>query len=439
MRKSIVITAILLPLIGVIFFTYKYGITRPILDQWDIVPLLEKMHNHALGVTDLWNQHNEHRIIFPKIIMLILAHLSNWNIFLELCVNILLAIFIFIFTLSILRSTSEAIPPWLKIFTSMMIFSMAQYQNWTWGWQIQMFMSMLGSVIAIWAANKWQGQTKGLTVVIAASILSSYSFNSGLLTWPSVLVVFLLQKKWKLKHIIILFSACTATVLLYYYKYTKPVYHPSVLYFISHPLIYIKYVLTFLGNSLSGPYCPPYVTGTIFVVFISIIIFNLYRSDKQKLCDLAPWIALILYACMAACMTGVGRAGFGWGQAMESRYVTISLYLPLSAGVLFWHLMNLIVKNSNVKRRLYAVIIVMFIISYTNNYYSSVKTLKMGSTFFNILASMCITNPETTDDYFIKKLYLYSPPSVLRSRIKTLSELGIKFKDFKYTPENQQN
>ena len=429
MKKTIVNTVILLPLFFVFFFVYKFGITIPYLDQWELVPLLEKMHNNTLTLTDLWIQHNEHRIIFPQILMLLLARLSNWNIFLELCTNIVLATFTLLFLLSILRSTSEIVSPWLKIFISLMIFSMVQYENWSWGWQIQFFMSILGSIIAIWAANKWQGKSSGLTIVTLAAVLSSYSFNTGLLTWPAVFVVLLLQKKWKRKHIIILTLACIATVLLYYYKYTKPSYHPPILFFLDHPLIYARYVLTYLGCSLCWTYFPPFIMALIILALTLLAIFDIWRFDKQKLCNLAPWLALALYACLAACATGLGRAGFGWQQAACSRYTTISILLPLSTGVLLCHSikLNLAMDKKNLlKNRFFAVAIIsIFLISYVSSYHNGIKLLRGRSMSINASA-FCLAHPQIADEYFLKRLY--PNPDIIRPRIKTLSDLGIKFK-----------
>jgi NADH:ubiquinone oxidoreductase subunit 6 (subunit J) len=428
-KKTVVNTVILLPLIFTFFFVYKFGITIPFWDEWELVPLLEKMHNNTLTLADLWNQHNEHRLIFPQILMLLLARLSNWNIFLELCTNMVLATFTLLFLLSILRSTSEIISPWLKIFISLMIFSMVQYENWSWGWQIQFFMSILGSVIAIWAANKWQGKSSGLVIVILAAVLSSYSFNTGLLTWPAVLVVLLLQKKWKRKHIITLTLACIATVLLYYYKYTKPSYHPPILFFLDHPLIYTRYVLTYLGRSLCWTYFPPFTVALIILAMTLLAIFNIWRFDKQKLCNLAPWLALTLYACLAACVTGLGRAGFGWQQAASSRYTTISVLLPLSSGVLLYHSMKLnltIDKKKLFKNQLFAVTIIsIFLISYVSSYNNGIKLMKEKSIRVNASA-FCLTHPQIADEYSLKRLY--PNPDIIRPRIKTLSDLGIKFR-----------
>jgi hypothetical protein len=59
------------------------------------VPLLDKMYRGELAFPDLWAQHNEHRLLFPKIIMLVLARSTGWDIRYELALNLLLAIGIF--------------------------------------------------------------------------------------------------------------------------------------------------------------------------------------------------------------------------------------------------------------------------------------------------------------------------------------------------------
>src|SRR5208282_4675420 len=74
----------LLPLAFLIWMVSRYAVSVPFGDQWELVPLLEKTYHETLTFHDLWAQHNEHRILFPKIIMLGLAHLTGWNIYYEL-------------------------------------------------------------------------------------------------------------------------------------------------------------------------------------------------------------------------------------------------------------------------------------------------------------------------------------------------------------------
>lgn len=431
-KKIIINTAIIPPIIFTSFFVYKFGITIPFWDQWEFVPLLEKIHNNTFTLADLWSQHNEHRILFPKIIMLLLARWSNWNIFLELCTNIVLAFFTLLFLLFILHDTLKTVPAWLKIFASLLVFSMAQYENWMWGWQIQMFLSVLGSVMAIWAANKWQGKSPGLTIAILSAILSSYSFSTGLAIWPALLVLFLMQKKWKMRHIIILVISCIGTILFYYHKYTPSTTNAPLSLYFHHPLIYIRYVLTYLGSSLSLSPSTSFVTALIFLILLLLAIFNIGRLDKSKLCDFASWPALIIYVLLAACVTGLGRAGIGWQQAASSRYTTISSLLPLSVGVLLYYSAKLhseIKPKKLFKNAIFTTVIVSaFLISYIGCYRSGVQILKNRSKYINASA-FCLNNPQIADDYYLVRLY--PDPDVVRSRIKILSELNIKFKTSK--------
>jgi hypothetical protein len=427
-KKALIAIAIILPAVFTFYYVYRFGLTIPYYDQWAVVPLLEKMHNHTLTLADLWRQHNEHRLIFPKILMLFLARLSNWNIFLELCANMVIATFTFLLLLSILRSTSEITSFWLKMFISLMIFSMVQWENWSWGWQMQILLSVLGSVIAIWAANKWQGRAIGLTTVISGAVLSSYSFNTGLVTWPAVLVLMLLQKKWRRKHIMILLLACIVTILLYYYNYAKCPSHFFLFFFLEHPLLYARYVLTYLGASLSWTYSFAPITALVILALISMAIVNIWRFDKQKLRDLAPWLALALYACLAACITGVGRTANGWQQAFVSRYTTFSLFLPLSAAVLLWHSikLNFTMNKKKLLKNLFFIVAIasMFIILYISSCLAGLKDMKIQSRRING-AAFCLTYPEAANDQFLKRLY--PDPNVIRPRIKTLSDMGIKF------------
>jgi hypothetical protein len=429
-EKSFVGLAIILPAAFTFYFIYKYGLRVPFWDQWETVLLLEKIHNNTFTLADLWMQHNEHRILFPKILMLLLARWSNWNIFLELCANIVLAAFILLFLLLILRDTLKTVPGWLKIFTSLMVFSMAQYENWSWGWQIQMFLSLLGSVMAIWAVNKWQGKALGLITAISTAVLSSYSFNTGLITWPVLFAVMLLQKKWKLKHIIILILAGIITVLLYYHNYTKCRSNLFIFLFLKHPLFYIRYVLTYLGTSLSFDYSYSFITALIILALILWSIFNIWRLDPQKLQDLAVWPALALYVCMAACITGIGRLDSGWQQAASSRYTSISFLLPLSAAVLLYYAVKLRSETKTEKTSknmlFIGTITAVFLISYIGCYHSGIKTMKRRSKYINASA-YCLNHPQIADDYSLARLY--PDPDVVRSRIKILSELNIKFKN----------
>jgi len=77
-----------IPLIVLVVSIAAFAVDVPIADQWALVPLLEKSYAGRLSLRDLWAQHNEHRLLFPRLLMLGLAHLTGWNTAYELGANV---------------------------------------------------------------------------------------------------------------------------------------------------------------------------------------------------------------------------------------------------------------------------------------------------------------------------------------------------------------
>ena len=148
-KKSYICIAFISALL-VLYFIWNYAQKVPFWDQWEFVPVLEKLHYHTLKFADLWQQHNEHRILFPKILMLILAYFSGWNFFVEFCAILVISAINLFLLYSILDKTIDSRKSIvLKIIMPLLIFSMIQYENWSCSWQIQIYMSVFGAIIAM--------------------------------------------------------------------------------------------------------------------------------------------------------------------------------------------------------------------------------------------------------------------------------------------------
>jgi hypothetical protein len=57
------------------------AVNLPLVDQWqpDIAGLFLKSHDHTLGLHDFLAQHNEHRILIPRLIFFLLGLATHWN------------------------------------------------------------------------------------------------------------------------------------------------------------------------------------------------------------------------------------------------------------------------------------------------------------------------------------------------------------------------
>jgi hypothetical protein len=335
-KRALVVGAVLVPPLFILYAIFAYGVPVPYWDQWELVPLLQKLNNHSLGFADLWAQHNEHRIVLPRAVMLFLARLTGWNIYYEFVTSFLIALATFILLWSMLRKTFEGRPPvWLLVAFSLVAFSPIQYDNWLWGWQIQFFMTNLGAVAAVWSLQKWPDRFKGLAFAIIAVVFSSFSLGSGLFLWMAIMPVIFLARPRNWSHIILWCIAAAATLGLYLNGYLKPPAHPSPFSFMQHPREFIKYVFIYIGSPLG--FIKPdaaLIMGILIIIVATAILIAFSRYGTGGMASLLPWIALGLQAILCAIGTGVGRAGFGARQALSSRYSTFASLLLLAVLVI---------------------------------------------------------------------------------------------------------
>ncbi len=429
-RKVLFLVLVLIPPFSIVYFIHHYGLTVPYWDQWELVPLLYKMHSGELSFSDIWAQHNEHRIFFPKLIMLTLAYMTDWNIMYELYTNLVIAALTLFFLFILLRQTFSnhncAAAKGLFIISSFLIFSPIQWENWCWGWQLQIFLTVLGAVAAVWSVSRWPGQLKGVLGGIGAAVLATYSFNNGLLTWIVIGILLLRQGDRKWKHIVLWTAAFAVTIAFYYYGYTKPGHHPSLLFFLNHPYDFIRYVLAYLGAPLGfGKKDISISIGLLLIIVLCIAAIRMWRSNKEEY-GLLPWLAIASYAILSAAVTGIGRIGFGVGQALSSRYTTISTLFIISVLVIavFWA--NNYTRSYKQLPTKWVVIITslstLLVLSYILSFSEGKKAFAHRKAHLE-KAAACLENVDLATDECLK--VLNPDAAIVRERAKMLSKMGL--------------
>jgi len=339
-KKSILILLSVLPLVVLVSRIHKYKVDVPYWDQWNFIPILEKAHEKTLTFKDLWEPHNEHRIVFPRIIMLILADISDWNISYELYFNVVLAFGVFLLLVYQIKTTLVSFKIsfsfWIIPVISIIVFSLNQWENWLWGWNIQVFLnvfSIVGATVVL--ANPNLSWWKFILAVLL-TIIGTYSYASGILFWPIGIIILSLSPLSKAKKKLMVISwGIMGIICIYAYSlgYQTPPHHPPLAFFMENPLKFIKYVLTYLGTTpLTSDVHPQLafltgLTGLIVFVITSAMLLGYY---KKKATVLLPYLSLSAYALASAVLTGIGRAGFGEVQAVSSRYIAFGSLLWIS-------------------------------------------------------------------------------------------------------------
>jgi hypothetical protein len=328
----------LAPLVFLIWTVFHYAVAVPFWDEWELVPLLDKTYHGGPAFHDLWAQHNEHRLLFPQIIMLALARLTHWDVRYELALNLLLALGIFAVFVHQVKLTARKLGlgglRWAVPVIALIVFSLAQYQNWLWGWQMQMFLNVLAVLGGLVLLANETFHWRRFACAALLGIVATYSFANGLLFWPvgwCLLFVATAGTKARKAALAGWTLISILTLASYLYHYQKPEEHPPLNLVFKMPLEYAAFVLKYTGNL-----CAQYVGGSdasdgafeLIFGLAALVAFGwavtmLLRRRMADVRTLLPYFGMSLYSLGSALMTGIGRAGLGSNQALYSRYGTM--------------------------------------------------------------------------------------------------------------------
>lgn len=338
---TVFLTVLPIIFIGVLILIKSVNV--PVLDQWELVPVIEHTQTGHLTLGDFWKQHNEHRIFFPQIVMLASALVTHWNTQVECFIGLAIAVASFVLLVKIIKQTTALsrlngkLLALLVFMASLIWFSPVQMENWLWGWQIQWFMNVFGVVLTAYCLSKINRSTlslKYLALILSGGILAQYSLGNGTLIWPIVIAV-LIYKKIDRQKIMLVAGTGIATTALYYWQYVNSSQFSKTLA-IHEPISYVNYVLTYFGRPLTFFHRLAAFLGLISLIIFLGLNFYLFTKQRKLFNTLIPWGVLGFYAIGSGVITGLARLDLGVSEAYSSRYATISSLLLLSCLVMLF-------------------------------------------------------------------------------------------------------
>ena len=351
MKKIILFTLYLIPVVLLIGFVANFSVNVPIDDEWRLASLFEKIATGNVTFNDFWALHSNHRIVFPKIIIAVLAFVSRWNINYPLCLSIALAVITFVVTykLSSMQFKNVGDDLWhlANILTCILLCSLVQHENWLWGFQLAWFLVNLCFVAAVYCLSRdtvlpspLSGRDTAvpcfydIQISIAAlfCFIASFSLAQGLLSWlaaiPAVMALEgnAAQKRKRLIVWMLLFVATCAVYSIDYHPSRKT----SIISLFNKPLVVIDYFLSLLGSPIvRSPGISALVGLAIFSTFLFLAFHFGRKMNEQR--EAIPWLSIGLFSVLSALFITVGRAQFGAIQAIESsRYTTNSILLLMA-------------------------------------------------------------------------------------------------------------
>lgn len=321
-----------------------YSVDVPWTDQFDYVPLLKD-----LSWRNLFSQHNEHRLIVPKLFFVFLAGVSRWNVRVETFFNWLFLQCSALLLYGILRKNVNRENTRIVFFLVCFFLTPQYYDDLLWGFQncvqINLFAILGGFFICGLMKDSWPK----IPCAMISCIIATFSGAAGLLTWP--LLFFLLFERGGrgnpagrqagagvgLRMLCWIFGAA-AVMTVYFRDYDFRMVHTPT-YPWAHPPEFLLYFFTFLGASWSAdgggifagfPYAHAFLGAGLTAMFIYGCAAGLFNL-RQNVLKFYPAVFVFLLAAV----TSFGRADFILKQAAEPRYRIYSVLLPIMmAGML---------------------------------------------------------------------------------------------------------
>jgi hypothetical protein len=310
----------------------------PVEDQWD-----ELVSGQHLTWSWLFSQHNEHRILFPRIVFIIDRVLfAESNIF-DFCVNVLLqsAMAVLMFSLAV-RSGIENRwgRVWIGGFCVSLLFWSIQSENFIWGFQVQFFGVVLaaGCSFAIVAAG--MRERRALILAVILDVIAVFTLSSGIIV-PFLNVAIAIWIGRSRTMIATLMLVALALLTAYLVGYQTPSVHTNPLTTFAHLGSVIAYSLVELGLPFGrtvGWYFSARKTlisglaGSVGVLLFCVFVWLAFRDRRRAAPHRVALLAVTGFVVAMTLLTAMGRVGFGLDQALASRYGTpvVAFWLSLA-------------------------------------------------------------------------------------------------------------
>lgn len=385
-------------------------------DQLDLVPMVQAWQRGTLEGSGFFGMRAGHFHLLAYAMLLATTLLSHGHPWLDCVASwlwlIVYAALVFALMLRTLRWQDRAVP----LLACAMIF-LALYPghltNLQWGWQVAVFMSLAGSVVAIDFAARRELSVLNLALALLASAFAYFSFATALALVPTALVLVWLRRDSSSRQRIVASVGCVAAglgalVLMHYYGAGDLPAHPS-------PFPIALYALNFIGAGVCR--FAPALAPIVAFAAIASAVWIFVRGDRRSN---LPWFGFVLFGVFSASIVAAARAGeYDLDQAFVTRYVSISslFWLGWIALIATTPLARPIVQN--VRLGSTALIVVFAVINASQ---ITRKASQVAAETRLTAATLRATYPNV-DRQLLRSLY-FDRPELALQRLADLKALG---------------
>jgi hypothetical protein len=336
--------------IFIISISIIYKCYVPILfwDEWDDIRHYINFYKGDFHFQELFDQHNEHRLFFPRLIFFADFYFFKATGFPILVLTLIMQILHAIILSLLYRATNPsknrifyALP-----FAMILMLSLGQEDNFISAFQIEFVGVGLASTLAFISFIKalermkndrsfWQYE---LCAYIAC-VIATFSIANGILS-AFIIMIIGISLRSSLSIIFRSFIVFLSLFIGYFWNFHLTPGQGHFLDSLNDPILYFQYFLNYLGNifsmflDVSGTWFQT-LLGSIGFIATLVGFWRLASGNERNL----PRVALLsiaLFATGTAMLTSLGRVSLGLAQANDSRYLT-PIFIFWIAHIFYWY------------------------------------------------------------------------------------------------------
>lgn len=350
-------------LLTIVFALHMAVITYSMLPFWDEWREFEFAANggNVLSPAWLWQQHNEHRLVIPKLFLA-----SDLLLFRGRQVFLLASIFaIQLMHLALLSWSMRVLGGWRGALwrtgtglAAFCLFCPSQYANLIWPFQVCFVLVHFLATLSLVALLLYWTQSQidpdkppgFLIVSILAAVGATYSLANGNLVWP-LLIAAALYLRLRVRDVLSLCITGGITTGLYLYHYVRPErVGAPVIATLGKPLALLEYCAGYLTSSwlhgdarvlvqiagTNGHKRQLIAFAALAVLAILAALLQPGRSYVRIFRPFAVQLVFTIFFCGGTVfITAIGRVHYGIEEAATSRYQTVALLFWCSLGLLW--------------------------------------------------------------------------------------------------------
>jgi hypothetical protein len=321
---------------------WRNAVALPFSDAWATMPMMVDAFDGKLQFAQLWCLHNEHRIFFPRLVMIGLARATDYDVRYEQLASLAFAAGSFLVLSLTIRRVFGPRAPWLSalltLAASFWLFSLTQWECWSWGFMLQMPLVVLAILSTGLVVSSWQWTWGRIVAVFLTAALGALSFGAGVVMLPLIPLVLALDLRRKesgggarsiqLVVLTVALGVLGALCMPDAAAVTQKPYVPAS--------IRARFALMVLGSAI--PWEHPEQTFPRAVAGVALFVVSagwLWSRGRPARAGARSWLLIGTHAVLIAALSGIARAESGLEAALPSRYRTMSQLFWIALAGLF--------------------------------------------------------------------------------------------------------